>query len=132
MARATEYTGAMEEVVEICGRAVADELVEVLGGLNLYIPKVVNDGSPLEKLGEASAACLVAAFGGSTIYVSHPRPAPIDPAEIEAMIAKGHTIQQIALRLETTERQILRIRAAGGQPKIGSRPDPRQLRLFAD
>ena len=48
------------------------------------------------------------------------------------MVAKGNTVQEIALRLGTAERHVLRLRAEGGQVRISSRPDPRQLSFLDD
>lgn len=130
MADTRRYRGDMQQVVEMCGKDVADQLHEILSGLNLYIPKALRDDHPLDKLEPDAAEAIITAFGGSRIYVSSPQAEQVDLGEIEAMIEKGHSVQQIALKLGITERHVMRLRKNAGMTKVLSREDPRQLPLF--
>ena len=123
-----DYTGHMADVAERCGRDVADQVSEVLHGLNLYVPVEPKEGTPLDKLDEEVAAALRLEFGGSYIYVSRPRTPEVDAGEVNRLLAEGLTVQDVALKLGISERHVFRLKDG----RIARAPDPRQLQFFVD
>ncbi|MGR3760910.1 hypothetical protein ACUXV3_12385 [Roseobacteraceae bacterium NS-SX3] len=127
----SEWTGDMADVAAICGDHVARALCQRLAGIVLYVPKKARDRGPVAELPPEVAESLIASFGGDTIYIPSQRPSYMETFKaIEALVDKGLTVQQIALRLGYTEAWIRRCRSKAGAPSIPDKPDPRQLPLF--
>ena len=120
------YTGDMADVEEFCGRDVADQVSDVLSGLNLYVPLEPREGTPVDKLDEEVAAALCAQFGGSLIYISKPRPPKVPTSEVNRLLGQGLTVQQVALKLRVSDRWVRELR----DRSIAGPSDPRQLTFF--
>jgi hypothetical protein len=127
----TAWRGDMADVAEICGDAVARELCEKLPGILFYVPKRIRDKGQIGLLSDAIANTLVSNFGGDTLYIPSKRKTFYETFEaVEALVDKGLTTQQIALKLGVTQAYIFQVRRKAGAPKIANKPDPRQLPLF--
>lgn len=123
----------MADVAEICGDDVARELCEKLPGIDLYIPKTPKEKSRVNELSEATAASLVENFGGDTLGVPSSRRSSQDTFnEIETLVDKGLTTQEIALKLGITQSYVFKLRRESGATRIANKPDPRQLPLFEE
>lgn len=121
----------MADVADICGDEVARGLCEHLPGIVFYVPKKMRDAGPITRLPEHIAAALVREFGGDTVYIPSQRPTYQETFKaIEALVDRGLTVQEIALRLGYTEAWIRKCRRKAGAPKIPDKVDPRQMKLF--
>lgn len=121
----------MADVAEICGDDVARELCEKLPGILFYVPKKIRDKGPIGRLDDGIADALVAHFGGDTIYIPSKRKTFHETFEaVEALVDKGLTTQEIALKLGVTQTYVFRVRRKAGAPRIANKPDPRQIPLF--
>lgn len=127
----TDWRGDMADVADICGEDVARELCEKLPGIQLYVPKSPKEESRVNRLEKAAAERLIMHFGGDTLRVPSSRRSSRETFEaVEALIDKGLTTQEIALRLGITQAYVFKVRRQAGAPRIAHRPDPRQLPLF--
>ncbi len=126
-----QWRGDIADVAAICGDDVARELCEALPGILLYVPKNPRDTGPVGRLSDATAATLITHFGGDTIYIPSKRKTFHDTFEaVEALVEKGLTTREIALKLGVTQTYVFRVRKKAGAVRIANKPDPRQLPLF--
>lgn len=127
----TEWRGDMADVADICGEEVAAELCAKLPGILLYVPKKYRDKGKIAYLNPRLAESLVAHFGGDTIYIPSKRKTYQDTfQEIEALVDKGLTTAEIALKLGVTQGYVFKVRKKAGAPLIANKPDPRQISFF--
>lgn len=131
-ARRHRWSGEMAQLVDFCGEDAAEALLAVARKCPVYVPLRLAEAAetcPLRKLDPAIAERIVAAMGGSTIYVSLPDDGRAERwAEARRMYTAGVPAQQIALALQLSERQVYRI--LKGRVARRSAVDARQLRLF--
>lgn len=129
----TEWRGDMASVAEQCGDDVAEALCQHLPGILLYVPQVFKGRKPLDKLKVDIVDKLVDQFGGDTIYVpSGKKRKTLEETfeEIEALLDKNLTTQDIALRLGITQVYVFKVRKKMKAPKIAVRVDARQTTMF--
>ncbi len=127
----TVWKGDMADVAEICGDDVAQELCDKLPGIKLYVPQKINRKTPLNHIDIQIANRLMAQFGGDALNIPSNRKTFHETFDaVEALVEKGLTTQEIALRLGITQSYVFKVRRNAGAPKIASKVDPRQLPLF--
>lgn len=132
--RGHRWTGEMAQLADICGEDAAEALFAVARKCPVYVPLGLAEAAetcPLRKLSPEIAERIVAAMGGSTIYVSLPDDGRAQRwAEARRMYMAGVPAQQIALALQLSERQVYRI--LKGRAVRGRLVDERQLDIFLD
>lgn len=119
--------GVLQEIAELIGLPGTLKLVEVYGGVRLYVPKRMEQDHPLASLiGFDNAATLAATYGGE-LHFDIPRAVAATRAARDRRIrddrATGRTHRELALRYGLTERQIRNILGDEGE-------DDRQVGLF--
>ena len=121
----------MADVAEICGDNVARELCEKLPGIKLYVPQKLTKQNPINRLDRGTAEKLMKEFGGDGLNIPSKRKTFHETFEaVEALVDKGLTTQEIALKLGITQSYVFKVRRNAGAPKITNKPDPRQMPLF--
>lgn len=127
----SDWRGDMADVAEMCGEDVARELCSKLPGIQLYVPSSLTQKTPLNRIEKDIAEQLIAQFCGDTLSVPSQRNSSSDTfAAVEALVDKGLTTQEIALKLGITQAYVFQVRRKAGAPRIANKVDPRQLPLF--
>ncbi len=111
-AREANYSGVLQEIVQMIGAEAASKLVAKLGGTCLYIPVTPKPKSQLcQLIGQEAAQQLADEFGGITVEI------PLDHIErlaqrnklIMADRATGMSQSKIALKYHLSTRWIRKI-----------------------
>lgn len=128
----SNFTKDMEDVADFCGEDAVYHLIERLPGIMLYVPKKLTENNPISKLDPYIASQLIEEFGGGAISIPSARRSKEETSkEIERLVEKGLTTQQIALQLGVTQAYVFQVRRQFGMTKIAQLRDPRQMQLFS-
>lgn len=111
-ARAENYPGVFQDIVQMIGEDAAAKLIEEHGGTRLYIPSSINSEKHLyQLLGQETALQLTSEFGGMTVEI--PRGVMLQIGQRNKLIladrVAGMTQRQLARKYELTERTIRKI-----------------------
>lgn len=116
---------SIRDVAEAVGVRLALKLIELFGGLDLYVPHTLREDHPLMALGADDASALCEALGGETIYVPRMAAGPRRTGDVANLAAAGRTRAQIARALGITQRHVRRLARRGEKAS-----DPDQADLF--
>lgn len=111
-ARAANYPGVFQEVVQLIGEEAAAKLVAQYGGVRLYIPGKLSPKHPLrELLGQEIAQQLCGEFAGLAVEIPRGHMSQIARRNrlIMADRAAGMSQRERALKYHVTERTIRKI-----------------------
>lgn len=105
------------ELAGIIGKDAAQTLCSTRGGVTLYVPKLLDEGSEIAKImGVPALRLLARVYGGECIIVPNRRKAGPRKEKIHDLIAAGLSARDIALRLDVTQRYVEYL-AQTGRPK---------------
>ena len=131
-ARPIDYAASptLSTIREIAGEAAAAKLVAARGGAWVHLPVRLTVRSELVQIvGAAAAQAIIDRFGGGAPLriptgrgFAHGR--RLDHGEVVRLHEKGWSVRRLALAMDCTDRQILKILARA------RRPHPRQPNLF--
>lgn len=126
--------GAIRPVAEICGFDGVEKLIEVFGGMRLYVPRAGLAMAVASRCGTAVAEALSQCYGGD--YVVLPLAHSLATARKHAAIRNDtRSARVIAREWKMSVNSIYRIRGTAPSPaperRTGSRraPDSRQIDL---
>lgn len=104
-------TGDRFDLAAVIGPAALARLAELAGGLELYVPTRLPCRGALAALPSPAQEALVAAAGGSIVYVPRPRAAEREArdAAIRAAAAEGLSQRALARRFGLSQRHVRRI-----------------------
>jgi len=125
----SEFCGDLKEVADILGEDVARALRACCGGLEIVVPETPPTSGPLAALPAEMLRALCETFPRDRLYIAKgtcPRPGETR-ARVLRLAEDGLTTQQIARRLNITDRQVRRHLAGR---RLAARQDARQLPLF--
>jgi len=97
--------GILKEVEEYCGRAVAIEMMEKLGGMELKIPSKITPDNPLSLMSRENAQSVIDNFvPGENFYVPQGRLSNYEMAR--EMLARDALSRDICLTFGVSERTV--------------------------
>lgn len=95
------------ELEGIIGKDAAQTLCSTRGGVTLYVPKLLDEGSEIGRIvGVPALRLLAQVYGGESIVVPNRRKAGPRKEKILDMITAGLSARDIALRLDVTQRYV--------------------------
>lgn len=102
-------TEDMEDIVAICGEQVALELMKVLPGIEIKVPRDWTPDNPLSRLKRETAEVIIRNLAGNKFYVPTRSGRSNKRALARQLSEHGMNTIDIALELEVSERYVRRL-----------------------
>lgn len=123
------FSEDMADIADICGQAVALELLSVLPGVEIKVPLTFSPDNPLSRLKRETADLLIKELAGNKFYVPTRRERIDTKAAARRLNREGQSSLEIALALHVSERYVRILLADRKRPAKRVKVDERQIDL---
>ncbi|MBO9421729.1 hypothetical protein J7481_19635 [Labrenzia sp. R4_2] len=123
------FTEDMRDIADICGRAVALELLAELPGVEIKVPLQWSPDNPLSRLKRETADIIIREFAGNKFYVPTRRERIDTKAAARRLNKQGKSKLEIAIELHVSERYVRGILSGGKTAARARKVDDRQIDL---
>lgn len=123
------FTGDLMYVADTISIEAAQAMLNILPGIEVKVPKVWSENSPLCLLPKHIAEKIIATFPGDVFYIPTGKVSTDTRKKVVQLRKDGKTNTAIALELHITERHVRGLLNSG--PRLPRHHDPRQIDMFA-